>query len=101
MIACFVARSVYLGGLESLSIKASTPKAEPNATQKEVIFEMPPELDFESQICAEPAGRVVNEEKPAQSEEVEKLPLLLYRGNAKYPPEDSVAKYGGLDAVHE
>ena len=98
IITCFSVWSLYFGGVGSLKTKTEKPKV-PNECEKDVVFEVPPELDFEAENGAEPPAPV--EEKQVQCEKGEKMPLLLYRGNVQYPREDTVAKYGGLDAVHD
>eukprot|EP00746_Dinoflagellata_sp_MGD_P163696 gnl/MRDRNA2_/MRDRNA2_91883_c0_seq1.p1 gnl/MRDRNA2_/MRDRNA2_91883_c0~~gnl/MRDRNA2_/MRDRNA2_91883_c0_seq1.p1 ORF type:complete len:185 (+),score=42.97 gnl/MRDRNA2_/MRDRNA2_91883_c0_seq1:78-632(+) len=102
IVVCFLAWSMYSGGIPSFRMKTS-PKSkvptEADAIPKDVVFEVPSGLEFEVENYVEDSAP--SEEKQAESEKAEKLPLLLYRGHAQYPREDSVAKYGGLDAVHD
>merc|ERR1719161_751216 len=102
MVVCFLAWSIYSGGIPSFRMKTSSKSkvpAEADAASKDVVFEVPSGLEFEAENCMEVSPP--SDQKQAEFEKAEKLPLLLYRGHAQYPKEDSVAKYGGLDAVHD
>jgi len=104
IVACFIAWSAYFGAFAPLKIRAwkqckDKVRTDTDAPQKDLIFEEPPELEFETESCAEDSTQA--EEKQLQCDKSEKLPLLLYRGNVQYPREGTVAKYGGLDAVHD